>query len=336
MDHRQIDSRLLVCPRCGSEMQGAWPGVSDREIACQRGHRYPVIDGIPRLLPALESADRSSIQASFSGEWAEFKHGEDRPWGLSLEHRREIALRELDCEPSWLEGKLVLDAGCGAGQLSSILADWGAEVVAADLSGSVEAARRVASRNGGGRIGFVQADLTRPPFKPDSFDLVFSGGVLHHNRNTREALDAIAPLVAPGGSIYVWLYGSTPGLAHKFRGLARNVITRLPSPVQRTLFRPWTAQAMLRQRLRVRTGRARPDDIVTYREKLVTLLDHYTPRYRWEHTPEELSDWYRELGFGDIRVTETGTYGFGVLATRRPASRASASEHGLATVQSVR
>ncbi len=73
-------------------------------------------------------------------------------------------------------------------------------------------------------------------------------------------------------------YSSIPGLAHKLRGFARRAITRLPSPAQRAIFRPWTAQAVLRQQLRIRTGRARPDDNRTYREKLVTLLDHYTPR----------------------------------------------------------
>ncbi len=99
----------------------------------------------------------------------------------------------------------MLDAGCGAGKLSWILANWGAEVVAADLSDSVDEARRAATDSDDGRIEFVQADLTHPPLQPDTFDLVFSGGVLHHNRDTREALDAIAPLVAPGGLIYVWL-----------------------------------------------------------------------------------------------------------------------------------
>ncbi len=47
------------------------------------------------------------------------------------------------------------------------------------------------------------------------------------------------------------------------------------------------------------------------------LLDHYTPRYRWEHTPEGVHLWYGELGFMDIVTTEERYWGFGVAA-RRP------------------
>jgi 2-polyprenyl-3-methyl-5-hydroxy-6-metoxy-1,4-benzoquinol methylase len=317
----RLTTSLLACPSCAADMSGPWGERSDGRIACSNGHSFPVVSGIPRLFRALEDVDACSIKESFSSEWSAFRHGQDRPWGQSIDHRREIALRELDCEPSWLEGRLVLDAGCGAGKLSWILAHWGADVVAADISRSVDEARRAVLGSEHGRIKFVQTDLNQPPLKAGSFDLVFSGGVLHHNRDTRESLNAIAPLVAPGGSIYVWLYKSTPGLAHKVRGVARRAITPLPSHVQRAIFHPWTAQSMLRQHLRVRTGRAREDDIGTYREKFVTLLDHYTPRYRWEHTAEELSGWYRELGFENVRVTETGRHGFGVLATR-PSDRA--------------
>jgi SAM-dependent methyltransferase len=318
----RLTTSLLACPVCATAFGGDWPDRSDDRIVCSNGHRFPVVNGIPRLFRDYENVDVRSIQASFSSEWSAFKHGEDRPWGQSIDHRREIALRELDCDPNWLDGRLVLDAGCGAGKLSWILADWGAEVVAADVSGSVDEAQHAARGSDHGRIKFLQADLNHPPLKPGSFDLVFSGGVLHHNRDTREALHAIAPLVAPGGSIYVWLYKTIPGVANKVRGAARRAITPLPSSVQRAIFHPWTAQSMLRQELRVRTGRARADDNNTYREKLVTLLDHYTPRYRWEHTPDELSGWYRELGFEDVRLTETGPYGFGVLATK-PAARES-------------
>ena len=44
------------------------------------------------------------------------------------------------------------------------------------------------------------------------------------------------------------------------------------------------------------------------------MLDSYTPRYRWLHTPDEVQGWYLEHGFTDIRVTEEGQHGFGVAA----------------------
>jgi hypothetical protein len=89
---------------------------------------------------------------------------------------------------------------------------------------------------------------------------------------------------------------------------------------------------MARQSLRRILGRARPGDGVTYREKMVILLDRHTPRYRWEQTPEELKAWYAELGFTEMSTTEVSEWGFGVLARRPalPAQGALASEGALA------
>ena len=299
-------------------------GEGAREVVCDEGHRFPIVDEIPRLLPSSEGSDARSIRVSFSGEWAELRHGQDRPWGQDLDTRRAIALRELDCSPEWLRGRRVLDAGCGAGKLSLILAEWGAEVVAADISSSVGEARRAIAGRDHGRIDFVQADLNRPPFRPGSVDVIFSGGVLHHNADTRKSLEALLGLLAPGGTIYVWLYRPLPGLAHKLRAGVRRVIVPLPSPVQRAVFRPWAAQSLLRQRLRVATGREKGEPL-SYRERLITLLDHYTPRYRWEHTPNEVRDWYEEIGLIDVRQTEDAEYGFGMLA-RIPAEREALAE----------
>ena len=53
---------------------------------------------------------------------------------------------------------------------------------------------------------FAQADLKRLPFEPQSFDVVFSIGVMHHDVDTRAVFDAVARLVRPGGRYAVWLY----------------------------------------------------------------------------------------------------------------------------------
>jgi SAM-dependent methyltransferase len=305
---------LLACPLCGGALF-----ERDERLACADGHSYGIVDGIPRLFREEEGSDASSIRESFSSEWSAFRHGEDRPWGPDFHERGQKALQELDCNPEWLRGRLVLDAGCGAGKLSSILASWGADVVATDISYSVDAARDATSGPAMRHIDFVQADLNHPPFRPGSFDVIFSGGVLHHNPDTRQSLEVLLDLLAPGGTIYVWLYRPLPGVAHKVRAVVRRAVVRLPARVQRAIFRPWAAQSLLRQRLRAATGRESSDVRHNFRERLVTLLDHYTPRYRWEHTPDEVRHWYEERGLTDIRQTDDSTYGFGMLA-RLPAA----------------
>ena len=70
-------------------------------------------------------------------------------------------------------------------------------------SGSAPTSRtRSTSRASGsaafGGTHFVQADVLELPFRPESFDAVFSEGVLHHTPSTERALKALVPLLAPG------------------------------------------------------------------------------------------------------------------------------------------
>jgi hypothetical protein len=94
--------------------------------------------------------------------------------------------------------------------------------------------------------------------------------------------------------------------------------------VKHTIVVLWLPQAMLRQYLRTALGRNAATDRLTWRERLILLLDHYTPRWRWEHTPEEVKGWYRELGYEQIEQTEDREWGFGVAASRPPMNLTSA------------
>jgi SAM-dependent methyltransferase len=151
--------------------------------------------------------------------------------------------------------------------------------------------------------------------------------VLHHNPDTRSALRAIANSLAPGGRIYIWLYGHVPGIVHKLRGLFRNIVAPMPATMKHAIIGIWLPQAMLRQYLRTAMLRNTPQDQLKWRERFVLLLDRYTPRYRWEHDPEEVTGWFLELGYEQISQTETRVNGFGIAATRtlQPSVPATAS-----------
>jgi SAM-dependent methyltransferase len=103
-----------------------------------------------------------------------------------------------------LAGKLVLDAGVGAGRYTDVASRWGADVVAVDLSFAVEAAQR----NFGVRknVWIAQADIGSLPFRDGSFDVIFSIGVLHHTPDTRAYFAKLVPLLKPGGVIAIWVY----------------------------------------------------------------------------------------------------------------------------------
>jgi 2-polyprenyl-3-methyl-5-hydroxy-6-metoxy-1,4-benzoquinol methylase/uncharacterized protein YbaR (Trm112 family) len=323
MKPRVID--WLACPVCGGDLdlQDSSPTLDVQEgaLACPNGHVFPIAAGVPRLSPddLLEEgrAAADSIRESFSHEWQHFDFEEDRTWGSTVEQRREEFLRHVNLPAEALEGKQVLDAGCGNGSLSRAIASLGCEVLAADIGRQVVDAHRHFSQQEDGRTNYIQANLMHPPFRRDAFDVVFCAGVLHHTPSTKATFDTLVPALAPGGTIFVWLYHAVPGRLMAFKSRLRQVISRLPAPIKERLVKyVFLPQAMLRQYIRVALGK--PSRKLKWRERLVILLDSYTPRYRWEHTPEELSAWYRELGFVDIEVTERGQWGFGVAA-RRPA-----------------
>jgi SAM-dependent methyltransferase len=319
----------LACPVCGGDLairdstQEADAEIQEGALVCPVGHTFPIAAGVPRLAPdeLLEDGRiaAESIRESFSHEWKHFDHAADRTWGAPVERRLEEFLRHVDLPAEAVAGKQVLDAGCGNGSLSRAIASLDCEVLAADIGRQVVEAHRQLG-GGGARVHYVQANLMHPPFRRDAFDVVYCAGVLHHTPSTKATFDVLVPALAPGGTIFVWLYHHVPGRVLALKSRLRRGISRLPAGAKERLVRyVILPQAMLRQYVRTALRRnPDPRDHLRWRERLVILLDSYTPRYRWEHTPEELAGWYRELGFVDIAVTERGRWGFGVAA-RRPA-----------------
>jgi SAM-dependent methyltransferase len=95
------------------------------------------------------------------------------------------------------EGRAVLDAGCGVGYGSVMLARAGAsEVVGVDLSDkAVVAAAAGAPAN----ATFLTGDVHALPFEDDRFDLVVCFEVIEHVEGQDEVIAELARVLAPGG-----------------------------------------------------------------------------------------------------------------------------------------
>src|SRR5580698_9910755 len=83
-----------------------------------------------------------------------------------------------------LAGADVLEIGCGMGLHTELMARAGARVTAVDLSPtSVEAtSRRLALKGLSARV--IEGDAEALPFEPNSFDFIWSWGVIHHSSRT--------------------------------------------------------------------------------------------------------------------------------------------------------
>jgi ubiquinone/menaquinone biosynthesis C-methylase UbiE len=103
-------------------------------------------------------------------------------------------------------GKRVLEIGCGAGIDSAEFARNGAIVTSTDFTErSVQAAKELLAE-ANLPVNVVQADATNLQFEDNSFDCVYSFGVLHHIPDVEKALAEIKRVLKPGGQVMAMLY----------------------------------------------------------------------------------------------------------------------------------
>jgi 2-polyprenyl-3-methyl-5-hydroxy-6-metoxy-1,4-benzoquinol methylase len=136
----------------------------------------------------------------------------------SREYFDEVEARKYLVEPhipafaefaSWKD-KAVLEVGCGIGTDTINFARAGATVTVAELSEkSMEVAEQRAQLFGlADRITFYNANAEELEalIPPQTFDLVYSFGVIHHSPHPERIVDAITKFVRPGSTLKVMVY----------------------------------------------------------------------------------------------------------------------------------
>ena len=122
-------------------------------------------------------------------------------------------------------------------------------------------------------------NLVRPPFKPESFHLVISNGVLHHTSDPLGGLKSIGRLVRPGGYVLFGLY-------HRYG--------RLITDTRRLIFR------LSGDRFKALDPNLRKDAADTARGR-AWFADQYKHPHESKHTIGEGIAWLREAGFEFVK-----------------------------------
>ena len=204
---------LLVCPYCGTNdtlevSSGEIDGktIIDGSLSCSTCNRtYPIVNGIPRF---VEEDD--NYAENFGYQWHLFRGTQiDRMRDHNLSGSR--LLKDTRWKSEWISGKLILDAGCGAGRFADELAQNGARVVACDLSSAVDACKQIVDDPRGysqerGKIAIVQANLLALPFKEGIFDAVHCAGVIQHTPAPERVMRTLPRHLKSGGKLFYNFY----------------------------------------------------------------------------------------------------------------------------------
>jgi SAM-dependent methyltransferase len=136
----------------------------------------------------------------------DYVHGYDARENERLADQADTLLELLHGDTAYPDGSVVLEAGCGVGAQTVTLAarSPGARFVCVDVSAeSIAQARRKADEAGLRNVELRQADIFDLPFAPETFDHVFVCFVLEHLARPVAALELLAELLRPGGTMTV-------------------------------------------------------------------------------------------------------------------------------------
>lgn len=344
----------LRCVECGaspltlevwSHDEGSTkPGeVLEGKLTCAGcGATYPVINGVPRVLPSdlraalpdhypdffaantarLEATAASGdgfetegmlhVMRAFGYEWNEFD-----------DYAHENFEEWVDVDTSFFDGKFGLDAGCGAGRHSVKAHGYGARMIAMDLSPAVDAAQAKARMIDG--IDVVQGDIFNPPFVEGTFEFIYSIGVIHHTPDPPKAFRSLVPYLRKGGTIITLVYASGRPKALGLLASIRKVSTRLPLPMAKAL--SWLAAAIdtilvitpYRVLLACRVPKSLVDRIFPEHVRIYAAtnfeitytdwLDRLSYPYVHYYDVEDVTGWYQGAGLEHVDVKFLGTYG---------------------------
>ncbi|MCC6338258.1 MAG: class I SAM-dependent methyltransferase [Myxococcales bacterium] len=215
----------------------------------------------------------------------------------------------LETDP-WLDehgpGAVLVDAGCGAAL--SALELFGARLkrlryVGVDVSTAVEvASARFAER--GIPAGFIQVDLNAIPLAPQSVDLIFSEGVLHHTDSTEKALAALVPLLKKGGRIMFYVYKKKGPIREFTDDHVRQKLQGLPPEKAWELMMPLTKLGKVLGDLDLELDVPEDIELLQIPRGKINLQRFFywhvfKAFYRPDHTLEELNhinfDWYAPM-----------------------------------------
>jgi 2-polyprenyl-3-methyl-5-hydroxy-6-metoxy-1,4-benzoquinol methylase len=290
-----MNTMKIVCPNCRAQLPSPEHWVEGTNSCPKCNAQFHKSNSVLRFVKDEGYAD------NFGHEWSVHS-------GLYLTED-EIAstirtLHRLGLNPDTVKDKVVLDLGSGTGRFTSIFQSWNAKhVVAIDMSQAIDVT--VGNTKAQPNTTYIQADLMNLPFGEGEFDIILAWGVLHHTPSTKKAFQAVVRHLKKGGSMHLFVYGTTKQLRRKVITLYRKITPHLPKAVLYALC--WFAGPLFYVYkipvIGVILRTVLPISRQPKRElRILETFDEYSPKYAWRHSFPEVFEWFSEAGFVDITI----------------------------------
>jgi 2-polyprenyl-3-methyl-5-hydroxy-6-metoxy-1,4-benzoquinol methylase/uncharacterized protein YbaR (Trm112 family) len=283
---------ILACPHCrNDEALELTTAASDGDqviegaLGCKHcGRSWPVRAGIPRFIAADED-----YAGNFGFQWQRWRTVQiDRLNGHTLSEDR--LLGDTGWARDWFPGRLVLDAGCGAGRFADILGALGARVIAVDLSAAIDACRETCAHQGG-RVECVQASITALPFRRGVFDGVHCAGVIQHTPDPARTIAALPVNLRRGGRLAYNFYEKS--LSRRLQLIKYGLRRITPDLPPRVLL--WLTRALVMSLFPITLALSRIR-FVRYLTRFIPIAAVHAPqlsvRQQYVWTQLDTFDWY--------------------------------------------
>ena len=119
--------------------------------------------------------------------------------------RMHLAVTEMPYNQ--INNKKILEIGCGTGGHSLFFASKGANVYSTDLTPErVASSSQLINYLDTFKAHFEICDAENLPYENNSFDIVYSNGVIHHTYDIKKAINEIHRVLKPKGKAFIMLY----------------------------------------------------------------------------------------------------------------------------------
>lgn len=301
------------------------------------GKSYAVTNGIPRFIVTEDKGQKQTAK-SFGFKWRQCDTYDSTSFRITFQKwaTQRYGFKDPEEMSSYFDTKnRILDAGCGSGFSSSLWMNpqWEGEFwIGVDISEAIDVAQeRLRSIK---NTHFIQGDILQLPFRENTFNTIFSEGVLHHTPSTERALKSLTPLLQKGGVMMFYVYRKKGPIREFADDYIRGIVSSLAPEEVWNMLRPLTrlGQALAELKtevevpenipyLEIKAGRYDIQRLIywhfaklfwkeefTFEENLHVNFDWYHPQYAHRQTEEEVRRWCHEAGLRIIHfdVQESG------------------------------